>query len=269
MNILRVYSIFLRQIFLILSNPVRLVSHFMWLVIDIILWGFITKYLSASGQANFDFIAVLLGAIILWEFASRIQTGTMTSFLEDIWSQNFINFFASPLQIKEYLGGLVLTSTALGLLGFLLMLLIAGVAFGYNIFILGFYILPFIFLLFCFGVAMGLFVTAIIFRLGPSAEWLGWPIPMILSIFSGVFYPISTLPGYLQIFAKILPPSYVFESVRALLSSGVFTQALWNNLFFAFALSLIYLFLTYRLFVKVYRHNLKTGALSRFSAEAQ
>lgn len=240
----------------------------MWLVIDIILWGFITKYLSSSGQANFGLIAVLLGAIILWEFASRIQTGIMMSFLEDVWSQNFINFFASPLKIKEYVGGLILTSTVLGLFGFLIMILIAGLTFGYNIFVLGFYIMPFVFLLFCFGVAMGLFVAAIIFRLGPSAEWLGWPIPMILSIFSGVFYPVSTLPGYLHIFAKILPPSYVFESIRVLLASKVFSQIIWNNLFFALVLSLIYLFLTYRFFVMVYRRNLKTGALSRFSAEA-
>ena len=88
----------------------RLASIFLWLLVDIILWGFISRYLGSLGQATFGFVTVILGAIILWEFVSRIQQGMMTSFLEDIWTQNFINYFASPLRIAEYLSGLVLTS---------------------------------------------------------------------------------------------------------------------------------------------------------------
>ena len=110
MSLQRIYSIFLRQVYLIKSNPVRIVSIFLWVVIDIIQWGFITKYLGTFGGAVFSVATVLLGSIILWEFMSRIQQGMMTAFLEDIWTENFINFFASPLEVKEYLAGLVLAS---------------------------------------------------------------------------------------------------------------------------------------------------------------
>lgn len=265
MKFSRIYSIFLRQVYLIKSNPLRLMSIFAWLIIDIVQWGFITKYLGSFGGAVFSVVTVLLGSIILWEFMSRIQQGIMTSFLEDVWSQNFINLFASPLKVKEYLSGLILTSIVTSFIGFVMMLLIAGFLFGYNIFVIGLYILPFIFILFIFGVAMGLFITGLIFKLGPSAEWLGWPIPMILSIFAGVFYPISTLPNYLQIISKILPPSYVFESIRQVLA-GDFN--IGGNLFYGFALSAIYLVVTYFFFLRVYRRNLKTGAISRFGAES-
>lgn len=265
MSIQRIYAVFLRQMFLIKSNPVRLLSLFMWLVINIIQWGFITKYLGSFNGAVFNIVTIILGAIILWEFMSRIQQGTMMSFLEDVWSQNFINFFASPLQVKEYLAGLILTSIITSFVGFFIMALIAGFIFGFNIFVIGLYIIPFMFLLFIFGMAMGIFVTGLIFKWGPSAEWIAWPVPMILSIFVGVFYPISTLPEYLQYISKILPPTYVFESIRSVLA-GNFNIGL--NLLIGFALAIVYLLIAYLFFLLVYKHNLKTGAISKFGAES-
>jgi ABC-2 type transport system permease protein len=268
MNISRIAAIFVRQLFLLKSNPTRLAGVFLWLIIDVIQWGFISKYLGTLGQATFSFITVILGAIILWEFMTRIQQGIMMAFLEDIWSQNFINFFASPLRIREYLSGLVLTSTATGMAGFLIMVVLAGSVFGYNILRLGLLLLPFLFILFVFGMAMGIFVSATIFRLGPSAEWLGWPIPMVLSVFAGVYYPVSTLPAPLDLIATLVPPSYVFESMRSILATGVFTGHLLIQLLIGSLLAILYLFLGSYFFIKIYRHNLKNGTIARFNAEA-
>lgn len=267
MSFKRIYAIFIRQWFLFRGNPIRLVTVFLWSIMNIVLWGFITKYLGSLGQAAFSFATALLGAIILSEFMSRIQQGVMTSFLEDIWSQNFINFFASPLEIREYLGGLVLTSIATSLAGFIALIIIAGVVFGYNIFEIGLFILPFLLILFLFGIAVGLFITAIIFRFGPSAEWLGWPLPFLLSIFSGVFYPIATLPSAFQIIARLIPASYVFESLRSILSGSHFYSELLFNLAAGALLAVFYLLLSYIFFLRVYRANLQSGALARFGAE--
>jgi ABC-2 type transport system permease protein len=267
MSLKRIYAIFVRQLFLIKSNPVRLASIFLWVIIDIVQWGFITKYLGTFGQATFSFITVILGAVILWEFMTRIQQGIMTSFLEDIWSRNFVNFFASPLLVREYVAGLVLTSIITGSFGFVCMVLIAGLAFGYNIFKIGLLLIPFALILFIFGVAVGIFVSAMVFRLGPSAEWLSWPIPWILSLFAGVFYPIATLPKFLQYLARLLPPSYIFESMRNILARGNLSQNLVLNLIIGGILALIYLFLMYVFFIRIYRRNLRTGSLAKFSAE--
>ena len=266
MNLTRIYAIFIRQIFLLKGNPVRLVAVFLWVILDIVLWGFISKYLSTFGAATFSFVSAVLGAIILWDFLGRIMQGVMMAFLEDIWTQNFINFFTSPLQIKEYVAGLVATSLVTGIVGFLIMALLAGLGFGYNVFKMGLIILPFMLILFIFAVAMGIFMTAIILRFGPSAEWLGWPIPFAMSVFAGVFYPISTLPGALQIISKIIPASYVFESLRGL-SGTTLDSSLLTNLFVGLVLALFYLVIMYIFLVMIYRRNLKNGQLSRFSAE--
>lgn len=265
MRLSRSYAIFLRQWYLIRGNPTRLVSIFLWILIDIIQWGFISRYLGTLGQATFSFITVILGAIILWEFMSRIQQGIMMAFMEDVWAQNFINFFASPLKIGEYLTGLVATSIVASLVGFATMVLLAGLAFGYNVFQVGLMIIPFILILFVFGVAMGIFISAVILRMGPSAEWIAWPIPLIMSIFSGVFYPIATLPVALQAVAKLLPPAYVFESLRSLLATGNFPL---HNLVLGLGLSLVYLLIMYKLFIKTYKRSLEAGSLARFSAES-
>lgn len=268
MNFSRIAAIFVRQLFLLKSNPTRLAGVFLWLIIDVVQWGFISKYLGSMGQATFNFITVILGAIILWEFMTRIQQGIMMAFLEDIWSQNFINFFASPLRIREYLSGLVLTSVATGIAGFLIMVALAGSLFGYNILRLGLLLLPFMTILFVFGMAMGIFVSAAIFRLGPSAEWLGWPIPMVLSVFAGVYYPVSTLPAPLNILAVLVPPSYVFESMRSILATGLLGGNLLIQLLIGGLLAILYLFLGSCFFIKIYRQNLNNGTIARFNAEA-
>ena len=268
MSLSRVYAIFIRQLFLYKGNPTRLVSIFLWLIIDVVLWGFISKYLGSLGQDTFSFVTVILGAIILWEFTSRIQQGIMMAFLEDIWTQNFINFFASPLKIREYLSGLVLTSICSGLAGFLVMIGIAGPLFGYNAFKTGLLLFPFMLILLVFGIAMGIFVSAVIFRLGPSAEWLGWPIPMVLSLFVGVFYPISTLPAGLRVVSAIIPPSYVFESIRGILTTGISPANLVSNLLIGTLLAAVYLLITCFFFVRIYRKNLVSGNIARFNAEA-
>jgi ABC-2 type transport system permease protein len=263
----RIYAIFLRQLYLFRSNPTRLASVFIWLLIDIIQWGFISKYLGTFGQSTFNFLSAILGAIILWGFMTRIQQGVMTSFLEDIWSQNFINIFASPIKLREYLSGLVITSVLTAMASFTLVVIIAGFGFGYDFFHIGLLLIPFMFILFIFGISMGIFVSGMIFRLGPSAEWLGWPIPMVLSVFSGVYYPIATLPVPFQVISRCIPASYVFDSLRTILSTQTMTPALTADLIIGASLAIAYLLLAYAFFVRVYNRNIESGAIARFSAE--
>jgi ABC-2 type transport system permease protein len=267
MDLSKIYAIFIRQYFLIKNNPTRLASIFLWLVIDITEWGFISKYLSSLGYATFNYVSAVLGAIILMQFMTRIQQGVMSFFLEDIWTQNLINYFASPLKLSEYAAGLILSSIATAIIGFAIMIGISGLAFGYNLFNIGLLLLPYMVILFIFGMAMGIFITAVIFRLGPSAEWAGWPVPMVISLFSGVFYPIATLPPFMRAFAAILPSSYVFESMRGIISGQLPSQTLFSNLLIAGILAAIYFFAAYWFFARIYRYNLKHGTIARFNSE--
>ena len=81
-------------------------------------------------------------------------------------------------------------------------------------------LLPFFLVLLIFGIALGIVGTALVLRFGPAAEWFVWPIPALLSPFAGVFYPLSILPKWMQLISSVLPPAYVFESMRAILAGN-------------------------------------------------
>jgi ABC-2 type transport system permease protein len=264
MSIKRISAIVLRQVYLIRGSFARFVPLFAWVTIDIILWGFITKYLNSVTASGFNFVPSLLGAVLLWDFFIRVMQGVTMAFFEDVWSRNFLNFFASPLSINEYVGGLVLSSIATSTIGLMVMLILAVIIFGLSFFHYGLLLIPFLLVLFLFGISLGICASAMVLRLGPAAEWFVWPIPALISPFAGVFYPLSTLPDWMQFISHLLPPAYVFEDMRSILSGGVVsgTALLWGTF-----LAVLYIMIAARFFTHTYRHAMKSGLIARYSAE--
>ena len=260
----RVAAIVLRQAFLLRGSPARVLPLFAWVAIDIVLWGFITKYLNAVASAGFDFVPVLLGAVLLWDFFARVMQGVTMAFFEDVWSRNFLNVFATPITTAEYVSGLVLSSVLTSTIGLAVMMVLATTAFGLSFVGHGIVIAPALLILFLFGIALGILGCAIVLRLGPAAEWLIWPIPAVLSPFVGVFYPIATLPHWMQAVSWLLAPSYVFEAMRAL----AFGRSVsWPALGWGALLALAVNVLAGWVFARVYRHAVRTGLVARYSAE--
>jgi len=187
------------------------------------------------------------------------------AFLEDVWSRNFLNLFASPLSIREYVGGLVLSSIATSSLGLVTMVVLATTVFGLSFFVYGLMLVPFLLVLFLFGVALGIFASALVLRFGPASEWIVWPIPAFLSPFAAVFYPESTLPQWMRHVSHLLPPSHVFEGMRAIVSGGALRGA---DLAWSAGLAALYIVLASWFFTRTYRHGVRTGLLARYSAES-
>ncbi|HVW83475.1 MAG TPA: ABC transporter permease [Bryobacteraceae bacterium] len=257
-------AVVLRQFYLMRGSAARVLPLFAWVAIDIVLWGFMAKYLSSITSSGFRFVPSLLGAVLLWDFFGRVIFGVTTAFLEDVWSRNFLNFFASPMTIPDYVGGLVLSSILTSCIGLFAMVLLAAAAFGLSLFSYGIALLPFLLVLFLFGIAMGIFGTAIVLRFGPAAEWFIWPLPALISPFASVFYPLSTLPQWMQWTARLLPPSYVFESVRATVQGQ---NPWWAGLGVSAVLALLYIVLAGMTFTRVFRLAIRTGLIARYSAE--
>lgn len=265
MRITPIAAIVLRQFYLMRGSISRVLPLFIWVAVDIVLWGFMTKYLNTIASPGFDFVPVLLGAVLLWDFFTRVMHGVTMAFFEDVWSRNFLNIFASPMTIAEYLAGLVTTSIATSAVGLLVMLVLATAVFGLSFLSYGGALVPFLLVLFLFGIALGVVGCAIVLRLGPSAEWFVWPIPALLSPFAGVFYPVATLPGWMQLFARLLPPAYVFEGMRAIVMGGAVSR---SSLVIGAVLAVIDVFMAAVLFTRVYRHAVRTGLIARYSAES-
>jgi ABC-2 type transport system permease protein len=265
MRLDRTFAIALRHFYLVRGSPARALPLFVWVAVDMVLWGFITRYLNSVAAPGFDFVPVLLGAVLFWDFFIRVTQGVTTAFFEDVWSRNFLNLFATPISIPEYVGGLVLSSVATSSLGLCVMLLLSGAIFGLSFLAYGVLLVPFILVLFLFGIALGVFASALVLRLGPASEWLVWPIPALLSPFAGVFYPLSTLPRPMQLVARFLPPSYVFEGMRAIVTKG---STPGSPLVYSSCLAGLYVLAAAAFFVRVHRRAVRTGLIARYSAES-
>ena len=146
------------------------------------------------------------------------------------------------------------------------MLLLATAVFGLQFAALGLLLLPFLLVLFLFGIALGVLASAMVLRLGPASEWLVWPIPALLSPFAGVFYPLSTLPAWMRGIGRLLPPSYVFEAMRSVVAGGGFSGAAllpaaccWRRSTCCWPAGCSRWY---------YRYAVRSGLLARYSAES-
>ena len=265
MSLTRTFAVVLRQAYLIRGSFARMFPLFAWVAIDMILWGFITRYLNSVSASGFNFVPVLLGAVLLWDFLVRVMQGVTMAFFEDVWSRNFLNFFATPLTVADYLAGLVLSSVATSAVGLAIMLALATTIFGLSFLAYGIMIVPYLAILFLCGIALGIVSCAAVLRMGPAAEWFIWPLPALISPFAGVFYPIATLPTWMQYVSAMLPPSYVFEGMRAVVEGHPVSleTALWGG-----GLAVIYLLAACWFFTRTYRYAVRTGLLARYSAES-
>jgi ABC-2 type transport system permease protein len=191
--------------------------------------------------------------------------GVTMAFFEDVWSRSFLNIFAAPVTLAEYLTGLVATGVATSLVGLVVMIVLATSAFGLSFAVFGPALAPFVVVLFLSGIALRIAGVAIVLRLGPASEWLIWPIPSVLAPFAGVFYPIAVLPPWMQAITRLLPPSYVFEGLRA---AAAGRPVAWDHIAIGAALAAGYVVLACLIFASVYRYAIRTGLLARYTAES-
>jgi len=222
----RINALLIRHLYLFKRSMPRLMDIFFWPVMELLLWGFISVFISKLNIAGFNAVTVLLGAVIFWDLLSQSQRAVSVAFLEDVWERNFLNIFVTPLKISEFLTSTVILAFVRILMVGVLMSILGLVFYKFNIFIFGFYLIPFMLNLLVFGSAVGLFTTALILRYGTSAQVLAFGLLFLVQPFSAVFYPVSVLPEIVQWIAYLLPPTYVFEGMRAVIETGVLPSGL-------------------------------------------
>jgi ABC-2 type transport system permease protein len=160
---------------------------------------------------------VFIGAVLLWDILFRGQLGFSISFLEEMWSRNLANLMMSPLKPIEFVIALIIMSTVRLVIGMVPVALLALAFFGFNLFGLGLALVGFVVNLMLMGWAIGIFVSGLVLRNGLGAENLAWTIMFFFLPLTCVYYPVAVLPDWLQGVAWTLPPTYVFEGLRALL----------------------------------------------------
>ncbi len=85
----------------------------------------------------------------------------------------------------------------------------------------------------------------------------------ILLLVSGVYYPVSVLPQWLQFFSKLSPATYVLDGSREALLNGAPTASLWGYVWPLLVMGAIAIPVGLRIFQWAERYAKRTGKLHR------
>ena len=262
----RIWGMLFRHVSLYRRSWPRLLELAYWPTLQMVIWGLTARFFAArlgvaaagASGALLTAASVLLGGVLLWEFALRSQMGVAISFLEEIWSRNLGHVFVSPLRPAELVTALFTISVLRTLAGVLPAVLLAWALYAFNLFAMGPVLILFVVNLMAMGWWVSLAVVSLILRHGAGAEALAWSVLFGLAPFSCVFYPVSTLPAALRPLALALPSAHVFEGMRAALDHGVIA---WGHLFWAVGLNAVWMAAAALLFARQFRAARVRGAL--------
>ena len=258
MNWNKIFALSLRHIYLIKSSFPRILDLIYWPTIQILLWGFISKFFTLSSSFFENTVGIILSAAILYDFLFRSSISYNMMFLEEIWSRNFTNLFIAPIKISEIIAALTFTAIFRTLIGLVPAALLAIPLFDVSIFKIG---VPLIFLLaslYIFGVTLGLLVTSGLIRFGPSFENIAWASLFFLAPLGCIYYPIEILPEWLRLIAKLLPLVHLFEEMRNILINDLIN---YYEVLKACIISFIYFILGIVIFYYSYAGAKERGTL--------
>ena len=245
------YGLFLRHFYLIKGSLPRILDLIYWPTIQIILWGFISKFFSIYSDYYNNTVGIILTCAILYDILFRSSISFNMLFLEEVWSRNFTNLFIAPLRLREIIVSLIFTALVRTLIGLVPAIILTSPLFGVSILKLGLPLLLLFLSLYIFGITLGLFVSAGLIRFGPSFENIAWSSLFLLAPLGCIYYPIEILPSFFQLIAKALPLVYIFDEARNILINDFVN---YDNLKYAYLLNIIYLIIGIGLF---YRSFLK------------
>jgi ABC-2 type transport system permease protein len=241
----RIGAMVRRYAFLILGSVPRMIELMYWPLVQMLLWAFLQMHLAATTSLFANAAGLLIGSVLLWDILLRGQFGFSLSFLEEMWSRNLVNILMSPLRPTEYIAALMVISLVRLAISMVPVIGLAYLFFDFNLLGLGLPLAGFFANLVMAGWTIGLVANGVILRYGLGAESFTWVAVFFFLPLCCVYYPLSTLPGWLQPVASALPPTHVFEGLRALVMHGDFRPDLMLT---AFALNLAYFTAAYVLF---------------------
>ncbi len=257
-SFMRVGAMLRRHVYTLRGSWPRMVEIMYWPIVQMVTWGFVTTFFLEHSSWVAQAAGVLISAVLLWDVLFRANLGVSLGFMEEMWSRNLGQLFVSPLRPVELVASLTLVSLMRTVVSVTPAAVLAMPLFDVWIFSLGPPLAAFFANILVFGWCIGLIVASLVLRFGLGAESLAWVTIFLVSPLSGIYYPIDTLPGWLQPVSWALPSSHVFEGMRAVMFEGAFD---WTLFWRAAGLNAVWLTGASVLFLVMFRLAREKGLL--------
>lgn len=199
---------------------------------------------------------LILTGVVFWMVISWGQYSISINLLQEFWDRNLVNIFASPLRLREWVVSVMIVGWIKMFMSISFAFLLVAIFYQINLFTYGFLLIPFVASLLMTGWVVGFIVSGLIIRFGQQISALAWIGITLIAPFSAIYYPVSSLPEWMQKIAMFLPSSYIFEGMRQIIATGSLD---YSKLIISFALNGVYLLLSLWFFVIMFNKSKKLG----------
>jgi ABC-2 type transport system permease protein len=208
-------------------------AFFVWTIANTLTIVFIAKGVEVSGghlDVNRTTTTLLIGAVI-WSYLGIIFEILTETVAWERWEGTIEYTFMAPLSRVVHLGGMGLFAVLYGVLRTALLFAVIALFFGLHMpdanYATALVLLAVASLSF---VGLGM-VTAVLPLISPErGAQFGFVAQGLLLVVSGVYYPVSVLPQWMQWISTISPATYALRGIRAAILDGAGLAAIWSDI---------------------------------------
>jgi ABC-2 type transport system permease protein len=239
-------------------------AFFVWTVANTLTIVFIAKGVEATGgdiDVERATTTLLIGAVV-WAYLGIIFEFITETVAWERWEGTIEYTFMAPLSRAMHLGGSGLFAVLYGLVRAVLLFAVVAAFFSLSLgsanFAAALVILVIASISF-FGIGM---MTAVLPLISPEkGAQLGFVAQGMLLVVSGVYYPVSVLPGWMQWLATISPATYALRGIRHSILDG--TGVAWADVWPLLVIGAVCIPLGLAIFSRGEVYAKKNGKLKR------
>lgn len=226
--------------------------------------GFIGVGVDRSSDKAASTTTYLLIGAILWSYLSMLFDILSETVSWERWEGTIEYTFMSPASRATHLLGMSVYAIIYGIIRAGIMLAAISLFFDLSLHNAN-YVAAVIVLAICSISLVGFGMCAAVMPLlsPEKGQQVTFIFASVLLLVSGVYYPISVLPGWMQSLAKVSPVYYALEGIRAALLDGVGLTHLWHDIWPLLIMGVILIPLGIFIFQQGEHYAKKTGRLKR------
>jgi ABC-2 type transport system permease protein len=259
-------GVFERNVYLVKRYIWWDVAFFLWTVANTLTIVFIAKGIEATGgQIDVDRVTttLLVGAVV-WAYLGIIFEILTETVAWERWEGTIEYTFMAPLSRPIHLFGMGAFAIVYGIVRAVLLFGVVALFFDLDLsnanfaaalLVLVVASIPFI------GIGM---MTAVLPLISPEkGTQLGFIAQGLLLVVSGVYYPVTVLPEWMQWLAKISPATYALDGMRDAIIRGDGISQMWDEIWPLVIIGFVSIPLGLEVFRRGERYAKRHGKLKR------
>jgi ABC-2 type transport system permease protein len=220
-----VLGILRKNWYLSVTRVEKFIDITFWPAFELFMWGLLAIYI---GEVGLDMKSFFLGSMFLWMLFMRSAQDSGVYLLDDYMSKSLHNLFITPITEGELFVANILFTFIRTLMTAALLFVFALIVLQFNLFSIDWVSMVVLFIpVLLVGWSIGFLICGLLYRYGEEINIFVWALPWLVQPFSCVFYPLSSLPGWMKPIAQLNPLTYVFEGFRAVLRGESYTINAW------------------------------------------